>query len=242
MNVLRDILNTVTVDATVTDVRICLRATMVVSQHLGLSYTFPLGMCEGRADPHKTVNNCGSLTGMSAMQLARYALSDDWTEASVGVAAINSLITPDPKQITSINGVDILLERAAGAKVAMVGHFPFSDKIKEVAKELCILELRPDKGDLDASEASRVIPKVDVVIVTGTTLINHTFENIAEMAKKSYMMLLGPTTILSPVLFDYGADAICGVRVVDPALTIRHLSEGGSFRRIQGTEQIALLK
>ncbi len=242
MSILDHVIDTISIDAAVTDVRICLRSTMVTSHHLGVSYTFPLGALEAKRDPHKTVTNCGSLTGMSAMELARYSLSDDWTEASVGIAAINSLIIPDPKQITRINGVDILLKRSANAKVAMVGHFPFADRIKEVAEELSILELSPGEGDLKASEAFKVIPKADVVIVTGTTLINHTFEHIAELANKSYMMVLGPTTILSPVLFDYGVDAICGIRVVDLGLTIRYLSEGGSFRHIQGAEQIALLK
>lgn len=242
MSILDHVIDTISIDAAVTDVRICLRSTMVTSHHLGVSYTFPLGVCEGKHDPHKTVTDCGSLTGMSALKLARYALSDDWIEASVGVASINSLIIPDPKQITRINGVDILLKRSVGENVAMVGHFPFADRIEEVAEELSILELSPGEGDLKASEASRVIPNASVVIVTGTTLINHTFEHIAELVNKSYMMVLGPTTILSPVLFDYGVDAICGIRVVDPCLTIRYLSEGGSFRHIRGTEQIALMK
>lgn len=178
----------------------------------------------------------------SAPDLAQMALSKNWTEASVGVAAINSLVAPDPKKAVPINGTKILMERCRDKRVTMIGHFNFAEKIRMIARELSVLELRPSEGDMPASEAPNVVPGSDVVIITGTTLVNHTFDEITALAKGSYSMVLGPTTILSPVLFEYGLDAICGVRVVDAKQTIRHLCEGGSFREIRGVEQIAIFK
>ena len=236
--VLTDILNTLHDDCKVSDVRICQRSTMVMSKDLGVAYSFPRTLnCKGRREP---IKNCGSLTEMSALELAQYSLSDNWTEAAIGVAAINSLISPDPSETRRINGKKILFGRCKGKRVAMVGHFNFSDKLREISSHLDILELIPQPGDLPADKASEVIPKADIVIITGTTLVNHTFDEIALLAKDAYSMVLGPTTIISPVLFDYGIDDICGVRITDPETTTRFLSQGGSFRDIQGTEQILM--
>ena len=112
--------------------------------------------------------------------------------------------------------------------------------MKQIAAHLDILELDPGPGDLPSSEAADVIPKADAVIITGTTLVNGTFDAIAKLTEGTYCMILGPTTIMSPILFDYGIDDICGVRIADPEATIRFLSEGGSFRDIVGAEQIIL--
>ncbi len=236
--VLIDILDTLHDDYQVNDVRVCQKSTLVLSEHLGVAYNFPRTI--NTTGNHEPIKNCGSLTESTTLELAKYALSNNWTEASIGVAAINSLIMPDPSKTRRINGKEILFEKCKGKRVAMVGHFNFTDRLREICKHLDVLELMPQPGDLPAEKASEVIPLADIAIITGTTLVNHTFDEIATLAKNAYSMVLGPTTIMSPVLFDYGIDDICGVRITDAEMTIRFLSQGGSFRDIQGTEQIIL--
>ncbi|GAJ23050.1 unnamed protein product, partial [marine sediment metagenome] len=48
------------------------------------------------------------------------------------------------------------------------------------------------------------------------------------------VMVLGATTPLSPVWFDYGVDLVSGTRVIDPKLVLRLVSEGIVFKQIQG--------
>jgi uncharacterized protein (DUF4213/DUF364 family) len=224
---------------TAVDVRICQRATMVRSKRLGLAYNFPdfLKPSHVQTDP---AFRPGALCGMGIRELSRLALSGDWTAASVGVAAINSAIEIDLASALPGNGKGLLIGRCKGMRVAMIGHFNFADAIRDVASRLDILELRPSPGDLPASAAADVIPSADVTIITGTTLVNHTFDEIIRLAKKSFSVLIGPTTIMSPVLFDYGVDAICGTMVRDEAAAIRFLSEGGSFRDLIGGEQLII--
>jgi uncharacterized protein (DUF4213/DUF364 family) len=54
--------------------------------------------------------------------------------------------------------------------------------------------------------------------------------------------VLGDSAILSPVLFDYGVDAIAGTKVLDPDLVLRCISQGANFRQIKGTKKLIMLK
>lgn len=224
----------------VADVGVYVHATVVMSRRLGLAYTFPKRSLEGTRARHEVVANNGKLTDFSARDLARYALSSHLMEASVGVAAINSLIAPSRHRLVEKNGVDLLLEMAGGKRLAVVGHFPFVERVRHLVKSLWILELDPQEGDLPAEEAPKIIPAADVVALTGTTLINHTLEGLLGLAKGKRVVILGPSTILSPVLFDFGVSALCGVEVEDPALVLRHLKEGGSFRNLPGIRYVSL--
>lgn len=239
--ILKAIIEKLHEEVRVTDVGVYVHATVVVSQKMGLAYTFPKRSLEGTRDRHEVVANNGRLTDFSARDLARYALSNHLMEASVGVAAINSLLCPPRHRLVEKNGVDLLLEMAGGKRLAVVGHFPFVERVRSLVKSLWILELDPQEGDLPAADAPKIIPSADVVAITGTTFINHTLEGLLEVAKGKRVVLLGPSTILSPVVFDFGISALCGVQVEDPALVIRHLKEGGSFRNLPGIKYITLL-
>jgi uncharacterized protein len=162
-------------------------------------------------------------------------------EASVGVAAINSLVAPPPERVVRQKGVDLLLSWAAGKRLAVVGHFPFTERIRDQVAKLWVLELDPREGDLPASMAPEILPQADVVAITGATLINHTLEGLLTLARGKQIIVMGPSTIMSPVLFDFGVSALCGVQVTDPPLAMRWLKEGGSFRGLPGVERMTLL-
>ncbi|HIJ20999.1 MAG TPA: hypothetical protein HPP58_08125, partial [Deltaproteobacteria bacterium] len=54
--------------------------------------------------------------------------------------------------------------------------------------------------------------------------------------------LLGDTAPLSPVLFDYGVDAISGTKVVDSELALRCVSQGANFRQIGGVKRLTMIR
>jgi hypothetical protein len=51
--------------------------------------------------------------------------------------------------------------------------------------------------------------------------------------------VIGPTTPLSPVLFDYGVDVLCGSLADDPLLVVESVA-AGSAGRIPGMRQVSL--
>jgi hypothetical protein len=225
-------------DFQVKSVHTCVFWTAVISKHCGLSSTF-----RDEGLPHdRGVKDVGNLTQKTALELAKYARSESLLEASIGMAAINSLIDFDESNYIEKNALEILLEKGIGKNVAVVGHFPWIPKLKEKVRNLWVLEQRIREGDLPAKEADRILPECDVVGITGTSFINHTIEALLELCKKAYVILIGPTAPLSPILFDYGIDAICGARVVDVERVIRSISEGATFKEVKGVRLLTIIE
>ena len=219
-------------------VHTCAFWTAVVSKHCGLSSTF---RDEGPSH-ERGVRNVGNLTRKMALELAEYAKSESLLEASIGMATINSLIDIDESKCIEKNAFEIILEKGQGKNVAIVGHFPWIPKLREKVQNLWVLEQRIREGDLPAKEADRILPQCDVVGITGTSFINHTVEGLLNLCKNAYVVLVGPTSPLSPVLFEYGIDAICGSKIIDPDKLIRSISEGATFKEVTGVRLLTLTK
>jgi hypothetical protein len=231
MGILAEIVGTLQGDAPVREVRAGAYWVAVWSRYCGLASTL--------GDPTKV--RVEELRGMNARSLVERALSSVGMERAVGIAAVNSLLEVDEGRCCELNARDMLMERGAGKKVALVGHFPFVRELREAVGELSVLELEPRPGDLPAWEASRVIPEADVVAMTGTTLINRTMEELLGYCRpQSLVVVLGPTTPLSPVLFEHGVDVVCGSRVADVQTVLSQVSMSKSFREMTGIRMLAM--
>jgi uncharacterized protein (DUF4213/DUF364 family) len=225
-------------DFPVKSVYTCVFWTAVISKHCGLSSTF---RDEGPSH-ERGVRDVGNLTRKTALELAEFARSDSLLEASVGMATINSLIDVDESKCVEKNAFEIILEKGQGKNVAIVGHFPWIPKLKAKVQNLWVLEQRLREGDLPAKEADKILPQCDVVGITGTSFINHTVQGLLNLCKSAYVVLVGPTSPLSSVLFDYGIDAICGSKIIDPDQLIRSISEGATFKEVTGVKLLTLTK
>ena len=234
MKIIEDIISTIeksTQDILVKEVRIGPFWTGVWSKYGGLASTT---FTHEPAMP-PPIKEAGNLTQKSVLELCNYANSDCLLQASVGMAAINSALEVDLNRCQSINAAEILYEKGKNKKVVVVGHFPFVNKLREITKDLWVVERKPQSGDIPASEAKRVIPQADVIAITGTALINGSIgELLSWCPKESIVMILGATSPLSPVWFDYGVDLISGTRVIDPELVLRLVSEGVVFKQVHG--------
>ncbi len=225
-------------DFPVRSVHTCVFWTAVITKHCGLSSTFR----EEGPSHDRGVRDVGNLTRKAALELAEYAKSESLLEASIGMATINSLIDIDESRCVEKNAFEIILGKGQGKNVAIVGHFPWIPKLKGKTKNLWVLEQRLREGDLPAKQADRILPQCDVVGITGTSFINHTLEGLLNLCKEAYVLLIGPTSPMSPILFDYGIDAICGSKIIDPDQLIRSISEGATFKEVTGVRLLTLSK
>ena len=190
------------------------------------------------------VSNPGELERFSTRDLAALIQSTSHTEASIGLAAINALLPRQPKLYSSIEAANWLVEHGSQKNVAMVGHFHFIERLQSQVKKLWVLELDPRPGDFPAQAAPEIIPQADIVAITATTLINHTCEGLLELCRPdAEVMLLGPSTPLSPVMFGNGVDVLAGTLVEDPFAVARVVTQGGTSSQYKKyTRQVLLQK
>ncbi len=234
--------------ATPVDVRIGGHWTVVALEvegelHGGLSSTLGGGDDDHHHGGRMPVRDAGALLNYSVEALAALAHSESMLEASVGLATINALLDMevDLGRCVDVNAAEVILERGADHNVAIVGHFPFIPRVKRVAREMWVLELNPRPGDLPASAAPEVLPQADVIALTGSSLLNHTFDDlIAHVRPETFVVMLGGTTPLSTHLFDCGIDALAGALLEDPTGAMLAISQGATFKQIPGKRLVTI--
>jgi uncharacterized protein (DUF4213/DUF364 family) len=237
MGIIDDLVSSLSEDSVVREIHACVFWTAVVSKHCGLASTF-----HEEHPYHQPLRGAGKLTQKSALELAQFAKSDNVLEASIGMAAINSLIDVDDDRRVEENAFAVLARKGKDKNIAVIGHFPWIPELRSIAKKLWVIEQRPQEGELPAEAAGDILPQADVVGITGSSFINHTVDKVLELSKDRFIVMLGPTTPLSPVLFDHGVDVLAGVKVAEPEKTIRSISEGAIFNQVEGVRLVTMVK
>jgi uncharacterized protein (DUF4213/DUF364 family) len=238
-SILEDLLATLPDDAPVRSVLVGAHWTAVCSRWCGLASTLQ----EKKLHDHSRVRDAGYLHLKTARELAEYARSDNPVEAGIGVAAINSLLEVDQQQAAELNAAEVLITHGRGRHVALVGHFPFIPRLRDVTKELWVIEKQPIEGEYPASAAADLIPRAELVALTGTALINHTLDDLMTLCRPgATVVVLGPSTPLSTVLFDHGATLISGARVIDEKTTLRTIAQGATFQQVQGARLLTMTR
>lgn len=237
LQILKDILQTLKSDFPIRQILIGVHWTAVKSRHCGLAST----LCEPPPHHDNQVHDVGQLHQKSALELAQHIFSDRLLEASLGMAAINSLIEVDESRCEQLNAFDIIAEVGNGKNIGVIGHFPFIPALKKNARKLWVFEKRQQEGDLSEEEMQHLLPRCDVVAISGTTLINHTFETVINLCRKdAFKVMLGASTPIVPVLFDYDIDALSGCKVIDADRAFSCISQGATFKQIDGIKLITM--
>jgi uncharacterized protein (DUF4213/DUF364 family) len=240
MQILDDLISVLNVNTSVKDIRQGVFHTAVLTRFCGLAATLPRDAL--RQEP-PMVKEPGFLLQKSPLELARLAYSPILLEAAIGMATINSLLEVDESTCNKLNAAELIMEKGKGKRVAVVGHFPFIPTIKKSVKKLWVIEKNPHENDFGEAEAESLIPKADVVAITGTALTNHTMQHLLGLCNpRAFVITLGDTAPLSTILFDYGLDAISGTRVNDTDMALRCVSQGANFRQIKGAKRLTLMK
>jgi len=214
--------------------------TAVCSTNCGLATT----ITGGKPHDHTTVVwDVGHLHKKSAQELAEYAHSKNFLEASIGVAAINSLLEVNEQNAVEMNAAEVLMNKGTGRNVALVGHFPFIPRLRKAALNLWVIEQHPTGDDNPAEAAAGLIPRADVVALTASALINHTLDDLLALCRpEALVVILGPSTPLSPVLFDHGATIIAGSRVIDEVAVLNYIGQGATFQQVTGVRLLAFTR
>lgn len=191
------------------------------------------------------IADAGTLDARTPLELTELLRSESPPEAGVGLAAANALLGPSARGMTEEKAVAILRERGAGKKVAMIGHFPFVDRLRDDCRRLWVFErgLNRHDGDLGDEAMGRLLPAADVVAITATTLLNRTLSSVlARIRSDAFVMMLGPSTPMTPALHAFGIDVLCGTLVDDPGGVHRAVAQGAVTSQITGVRRMSLWK
>ena len=240
MKILDDLISILDFDAIVRDIRQGVFHTGVLTRNCGLAATLPRDAL--RQEP-PMVKEPGFLLDKTPLELAQLAYSQRILEAAIGMATINSLLEIDENSCIELNAAELIVEKGKGKRTAIVGHFPFVPRIREYSKEVWVIEKNPRAGDFGEAEADNLIPRADVVAITGTALTNHTLEHLLDLCNpKAYVIVLGDTAPLSSILFDHGFNAISGTKVMNAELALRCVSQGANYRQIKGIKRLTMIR
>jgi uncharacterized protein len=141
-------------------------------------------------------SKAGTLAGGSTLELAKLSKSWDLSERIVGIAALNALSQHAIKLSnkrdsfqTKYGDVINLTPIRKSDVVVMIGNMSLAvERLRRRAKEVLILErsmgLR-DENTFPDTAAEDIVPRGNVVIMTGATLSNGTADRLIELSKNA---------------------------------------------------------
>lgn len=207
----------------------------VLTEKVGLSMTYD-------NNKHQSgIEDAGNFQGKNVEEVLNYLKTFDTLKIGIGLATLNSLIEI-PKNFESINIFDYLFEKGKDKRIVFIGHFEDIKKLEGIAKEIIIIERKPREDDYLDTFQEYLIPKGDIVAITGSTFVNKSIKRILELSKGKFVIVFGPSTPLSTVLFDYGVDMIGGIIPKDDIKLFNIISQGGSIQNFKNYVDFVTIK
>jgi uncharacterized protein len=227
---------------TTADIRIGLGYTAVRldNSSCGLAYT----LHEKEYESCCVMPDAGKLAGRKAAELIPWIKSPDVTTSAVGLATLNAIL-PMPAAAVESDILDVLPVGPEDT-VGMVGYFgPLVAPIKKRAHDLHIFERKaePEYEILPESAIQDLLPKCPVVLMSATTILNHTLDRRLDLSRNAReVAILGPSTPFVPEIFGrHGITILSGIKVTDPESVLQIVIEGGGTRQfLPATRKLSL--
>ena len=160
------------------------------------------------------------LNGLEVFRAAEGIKSWNFEEASMALAAVNSALNTE-KRVRALHAEDSMDRYYTegldfkGKTVGLIGHLNGPPEMRREAKTVYTLEKQPQEGDYPDSACDLLLPRCDIVIITGSALINKTLPHLLDLCRNAYTILTGPSVPLCPALLGHGIDRIAGMVVTD---------------------------
>jgi hypothetical protein len=182
------------------------------------------------------IPTAGTLAGTTASYLLKNLTEgQNPLEKAIGLATANAVLQPlacDDKRDSLA-----IMNLSPDDNVAMVGLFsPMVPKIEATGAKLSVIERDPARmAVLDKKECDRVLKGCTVAIITATTILNDTLEEVMNtLGNPRHVAVLGPSTPLCPEIFQNTPVTHLGGAVVrDMDKIMQIISEGGGTRTMR---------
>ena len=179
----------------------------------------------------------GGLRGLPLREAAGAVKSWNLREASFGLAAANAFYNTPARMEALGSALSMDLYPTAGIDmrgktVGIVGHMHGPRGLRDEAKAVYVLERAPQPGDYPDAACDWFLPQCDVVLITGSSLINKTLPHLLDLCRSAVTVLLGPSVPMCPALLDFGIDRLSGFVVTEReamAAQVRHSVHGSPY-------------
>lgn len=176
---------------------------------------------------------------LTIKDLARSVKSYCMTEAAVGAAAINAYYN-SPKVLETSGLMQEQGEMGnrlsdpfisyqneiKGKNVTVVGHYHFLEQLYKPVCNLSIISEVPIWGDYPPQAADYLLPDADYVILGGAALASKTLPGYLALSQNAKVIIVDPSTVMSPVLFRYGVWDLSGFCSQDFEKTMQSVKNG----------------
>jgi uncharacterized protein (DUF4213/DUF364 family) len=187
--------------------------------------------------PDRSTRSCtvlkeaGTYAGANAADILGYLVAGQSSlHRAIGLAVANSLIEV-PSDQTEDREATTYFDLQPGEQVAMVGLFtPLVKRIEATGAILTVIEKNPDRLEiLSPDDRQKALKACDVAIITATTLLNQTFEEMINLLGSPRLVaLMGPSTpLMSGIYHDTCITHLGGAVVKDSERVLQIISEGG---------------
>ena len=208
----------------------------------GLAYTF-----RNRLGGHcGIISRAGSIAGMDAADAVAWMTNSNLLMAAVGTATANAIFG---KSLTGWDAGNVTgaLDIGPSDTFGMVGQFmPILTEVQKKTEKIYVFEQEVYAGSAlyPADTAAEHLPKCDVVVITATSIINHTIDELIPYCQNARQIcLVGPSTPLCPSAFaPHGVTLLAGVIVTDPERILQIVSEGGGTMSMKPAVKQVLVK
>ena len=198
------------------------------------------------------VQRAGTLSGSPVTHLTELAKSWDIGERVIGFATINALsqiIIKREQQRYAVREGNILdeIDIRPTETVGMVGNIkPLVPTIRNKTSKLWIFERGQSFDDsvLPDTACEELLPKADIVIITGSAIANGTIGRLLQLSENARTVgIVGPTASIVPdPLFRRGVDIIGGVIVTNPERAMQIVAEGGGTPQLKAATKFIIIK
>lgn len=188
----------------------------------------------------------GRLRGTTGSKMLSWLFDKNPLKAALGIASLNALteycsepgcVGRFPVMDGGVDAFDTIDVSDYGYSVVIGALVPMMKRLKVAKREWSVLE--QDAVTLKGEELEHyvpaeryvdVVPKADLLVITGVTILNNTLTSILDIAKPgAEIIVTGPTASMDPgPLFDRGVTIVGGLRVTDADATLDIISEAGS--------------
>ncbi len=152
---------------------------------------------------------------------------------SLALATINAIFNRIERDNETEKDIFDLAEIKKDDVVGFVGDFrPLTKVLREKVKKLMVFERIPSEDYLPDWAIPWKLKECDVAIITGTTIMNKTIDNILQSVETDRVFIFGPSTVLLPDVYPECVKAIGGTRIIDGDKAMDIASKAGGTKNL----------